>query len=380
MIMLNLFSVKNFKGFKDIFTMDFSASNFEFNPECINNGCVSKALVYGYNGVGKSNLGLALMDISMHLTDKEKPVHLYSNYFNAEINTELAEFCYQFKFNDVCLKYEYGKKNVGALIYENLYMDNKLKLSYNRNKNEPLTISIGGTETLVKDLNKIPISVLKYIRSNAVINDQTEKDILDMFFDFVDRMLLFWSLENRGYIGYSIGATNMLDDIIKRNHFDDFKKFLKEAELPANIVFKRIGEELIYFFEFEQHGKKEQKKGIEFFSTCSQGTRALTVFYYWYQYIKYSDIPPLFVFIDEFDAFYHQHLAEFVITELKKLKKCQIILTTHDTGIMANEFLRPDCLYLMYKDKIRSLNKSTDKELRFAHNIEKMYRTGAFDE
>jgi len=33
----------------------------------------------------------------------------------------------------------------------------------------------------------------------------------------------------------------------------------------------------------------------------------------------------------------------------------------------------------MYPDKIKSLAKSTPKELREAHNIEKMYRAGSFE-
>ncbi len=33
----------------------------------------------------------------------------------------------------------------------------------------------------------------------------------------------------------------------------------------------------------------------------------------------------------------------------------------------------------MYKNSIQSLAKSTDKELREAHNIEKMYKAGTFD-
>ena len=33
----------------------------------------------------------------------------------------------------------------------------------------------------------------------------------------------------------------------------------------------------------------------------------------------------------------------------------------------------------MYPDRITSLSKSTAKELREAHNIEKMYRAGFFE-
>ena len=46
---------------------------------------------------------------------------------------------------------------------------------------------------------------------------------------------------------------------------------------------------------------------------------------------------------------------------------------------MSNDLLRPDCYFLMYKDSIKSLAKNTTKELREAHNIEKMYKAGSFD-
>ncbi|MDR2098347.1 MAG: ATP-binding protein [Spirochaetaceae bacterium] len=85
-----------------------------------------------------------------------------------------------------------------------------------------------------------------------------------------------------------------------------------------------------------------------------------------------------FLFIDEFDVFYHQELSKFVVDELKKNSR-QVILTTHNTGIMTNDLLRPDCYYLMFKDRIKSIASLTDKELRFGNNIEKMYRAGAFD-
>ena len=38
----------------------------------------------------------------------------------------------------------------------------------------------------------------------------------------------------------------------------------------------------------------------------------------------------------------------------------------------------PDSYFLMSKKQIRSLSKSTAKELREAHNIEKMYKAGSF--
>lgn len=65
--MLRKFSVENFKGFRDKITLDIgSPSNYSFNSEIIENGCVTKGIIYGINSCGKSNLGLAIFDIITH--------------------------------------------------------------------------------------------------------------------------------------------------------------------------------------------------------------------------------------------------------------------------------------------------------------------------
>ena len=84
------------------------------------------------------------------------------------------------------------------------------------------------------------------------------------------------------------------------------------------------------------------------------------------------------MFIDEFDSYYHHELAAFIVEELKNTP-VQCFLTSHNTSIMTNDLLRPDCYFLMKQDKIISLAKSTSKELREAHNIEKMYKAGTFN-
>ncbi len=69
--MLTKFEVTNFKNFDKKLTLDFKNTNgYQFNTECVENNTVKKALVYGHNGIGKSNLGLAVFDIVSHLTDK----------------------------------------------------------------------------------------------------------------------------------------------------------------------------------------------------------------------------------------------------------------------------------------------------------------------
>jgi AAA15 family ATPase/GTPase len=188
-------------------------------------------------------------------------------------------------------------------------------------------------------------------------------------------MLLFWDRNGRGYQGYETeGGSDLLKIIIEAGHFEDFRDFLKGAGLDSNIDFIKFDNayRAIYTFQNDQV--------IDFWNSASTGTKALTLFYYWLQQIKYGANPPSLVFIDEFDAFYHNSLAAHVIKELKNISKCQFVLTAHNTSIMTNDLLRPDCYFLMYKDRLQSLADSTDKELRVAHNLEKIYRAGIKNE
>ncbi|GBU28815.1 hypothetical protein R84B8_02377 [Treponema sp. R8-4-B8] len=377
--MLCFYSVKNYRGFKDAITLDLTSSNYGFNEECVKDGYAHKALIYGYNGVGKSNLGLAIMDIIINLTDKDKTLLLTNNYCNAESGSKLVEFKYKFRFNETMIEYQYGKNAPESICYERLFINEKCVVSYNRITGEPLEINLPGAQTLNKDISKITISILKYIKSNASLEQSDETNALFSFFDFVDRMLFFRNLDDRNYAGYEVGGHQLFDEIVSKNHFDNFRSFLADADVPSNIIFTKMANRTRVYFKYETTQKRNSI--IDFFDNCSTGMKSLTVLFYWLQNAIFEKTSsPSFIFIDEFDAFYHQRLSEYVINKIKKIDNCQFILTTHDTGVMSNDIMRPDCLFLMHKDKIEALSSLTDKELRFAHNIEKMYRAGAFDE
>ena len=64
--MLVRFEVVNYKNFKEPLVIDFgSVGGYQFNADCINNDIISKMLVYGKNGTGKTNLGRAVMDLAL---------------------------------------------------------------------------------------------------------------------------------------------------------------------------------------------------------------------------------------------------------------------------------------------------------------------------
>jgi AAA15 family ATPase/GTPase len=98
--MLKRFSVTNFKNFQNklSFVLDDPA-NYGFNTEVVRDGVKTKGLVYGINGSGKTNLGFALFDIIIHLTDKERIQSRYYPYMNLDSKKPVAEFEYVFEFD-----------------------------------------------------------------------------------------------------------------------------------------------------------------------------------------------------------------------------------------------------------------------------------------
>ena len=69
--MLADFKVRNYRNFRDElhFSLE-SRKNYEFNQKAVHNGIIKDSVIIGYNASGKTNLGSAVMDIIIHLTDR----------------------------------------------------------------------------------------------------------------------------------------------------------------------------------------------------------------------------------------------------------------------------------------------------------------------
>ena len=368
-VMLKKFSVENFKGFKDRITLDIGTpSNYGFHPEVIEGNCITKGIIYGINGCGKSNLGLAIFDIITHLTEKQKLLQSYDFYLNMSGRKSFAEFEYTFVFDGHELVYRYLKTAVDTLREESLSIDGKEVIYYDFLAGDGFTL-LEGSDTLNSSIkNDSPISRVKYVSSNSILTDTMQNQVFKRFIDFVDRMLLFYSLDNRGYEGFMNGSEGIAEGIVNAGKVKDFQKFLKENGIDYEL------------YECEVDGRKAiychfENKDADFFKIASTGTRSLALFYYWYIRMKKAS----FVFIDEFDAFYHFELSEAVQKKVNEIPGVQIFTTTHNTDLMSNDLLRPDCYFLLKNNDIRPLSNLTEKELRQAHNLQKMYKAGAFN-
>lgn len=370
--MLARFEVENFKSFDTRTVFDLSEiKNYEFNSECIQDGVIDKALMYGMNGCGKSNLGLAIFDISAHLTDNDSSHVAYQqNYLHADLPTDTAKFKYVFKFGQSTVEYRYEKRSLREVVSECLFVNGVQVVNYD---GRDLTTTLKGAGTLKTNLTESKISALKYIKSNAVLDIDETNDVVSKFFDFVDRMLFFRTVTlsyGSEFIGYESSNLNILEDIAKNDHIRDLEQLLNDAGVRCTLT-------MIESNGMKSIGVKFKNTTIPIWEIASTGTKPLILFYFWMQHLVQRHRNASLLFIDEFDANYHHELAAKVIQQLKTID-AQVILTTHDTTLMTNDLLRPDCCFVMNDNKIDPLYKLTSKELRFAHNIEKMYRAGSF--
>lgn len=365
--MLVEFRVENFMNFKQelVFRLD-QVKNYESNRNAIRNGIVKTGMIYGGNGSGKTNLGLGLFDLTVNLNDNVK-----NNYYNNRPLINLsskgnARFYYKFKFNKSYLEYLYEKDNDYDIITEEMLIDGKKVIYYDHQKQSG-EVFLKGTETLNINLNEKNISFVKYIRSNSVLLDDKVNHVFNEFIHFVDHMLLISSLERNHNKDNKKGRELITNQIIEKGKLKDFELFLKRF----GIAYKLSVEEI--------DGHREicccfNENKVKFYDIASSGTYTLALFYYWL--IELENVS--FVFIDEFDAYYHNKIAHMVVKEVLK-SDVQGIMSAHNTSMIDNDLLRPDCYFNLVNENIKSFAYSTDKELRKAHNLEKMYRAGSFN-
>ena len=368
-LLLESLVVENFKGFEAPIEINFFKTKaYDFNKECIDENIVSKGMIYGKNASGKSNVGYAIFDIVSNLTDKNNGISLYNNYLNAYSNKDSANFIYTFKYNGLKIVYKYSKKSLENILLEELLINNKRVVFYDfSEKSHMIETNLKGTENLDKNFEGMNISVLKYIYKNSKLEVNEENIAFQKMMEFVNNMLFFRCLNSNNYIGFQNGSKDILEDIAESGKVDEFEKFLNEEGVKCQLVEKVNNGTKTIAFKFGENK-------IDFSEIASTGTHSLALFFFWYKNLENAS----FLFIDEFDAFYHFELAEKIVKKLKDID-IQVILTTHNTFLMTNELLRPDCYFIIFDNKIfKPLFELTEKELRYGHNLEKIFRAEGF--
>jgi len=364
--MLIKFAVKNFRGFAERIEWDLShPCNYEFSPYAIKNGIIKNGIIYGPNGSGKSNFALAIFDIENHLSIKWKKQDYYSNFVNTGNPNSPVEFEYVFKFDNDLLEYKYSKNSAGLLVSESLMVNRKQVFKKDNAvfeiDDKQFKIDATVKENFKQNVNSV--SVINFLTASYPFS---QDHYVIKLMQFVNSMLWFKNLDSREFIGLETASFGLEDFIIQNKYVDDFARFLaKVSEQTFKFATPKEGDKILYC--------KIGDNTIPFLLIASTGTQALEVLYVWIKRMTAAS----FVFIDEFDAFYHFKLS-FEVCKLLFNMDCQVFTSSHNTYLMTNELLRPDCNFILQNNKIKPLHACTEKELRFGHNIEKIYRADAF--
>ena len=381
--MLKRFEVLGFKNFAHNFILNFSdVRDYRFNEHCVKNGLLKSGIIYGKNSSGKSNFSLAIFDIVAHFTDNNISPGLYGNYLNITngLNNQhmvnVARFRYTFLFDKDEIIYDYTKTSSNTLLFEKLTINGDLAFDgeYGSTPNQKI-INPVYKATFSPELNfsfHKNGSALKFALNNTAFDK--ENPLYKMMI-FVSRMLWFRSLgerENR-YIGYKSDADDYYSFILEDNFaLQEFQQLLGVAGVKDTVSVRADadGKKRLYTTPANGMGL------IPFFVTASSGTRALYNLFYWRKTAPDTSL----IVIDEFDAYYHFKLSETIVDLLSKLPNTQVLLTSHNTNLLTNRIMRPDCFFILTSEKLTSFANATNRELREGHNLEKLYAGGEFNE
>ena len=292
-----------------------NTKNYEFNNQLIKNGILKAAIVYGKNATGKTNLGRAIADITSHLTDFNQ-ARERGHYKNLLSSNKTVCFEYTFCFGNNILVYSYEKQERLKLVREGSWVNGQEVLSADIDC--VAKVNLKGAERLNLDVWDGSISLVKYVSKNTILDkEDVNSGTFMQFIRFVERMIWFSSSEGNRYSGYSNIGSNICENIAKMGAIGELQQFLHEMGIKVQLKEKIEGEQLCFLFV-------------------------------WYLQMKNMS----FVYVDEFDAFYHYELAEAVVRKLVE-SGVQIVFTSHNTDLMTNELLRPDCYFELIDNQIK---------------------------
>ncbi|MCD8118284.1 MAG: ATP-binding protein [Lachnospiraceae bacterium] len=381
--MLKKFSVKNYKNFKEEITIDFSAiAGYQFSTDCIADNYISKMLIYGRNATGKTNLGRAITDIAYTAS----PYPFRSPYngilLNADSHEDAARFSYTFDFDGREVLYQYERFGNQTLKSEMLMVDGTVifmcDFSVPRFHFENLGCIQAETanteiyknslaEKINDDEERGDGEILPFLRW-LINNMASESNSILMGMEYFSRRMVMTTANDKMRI--RAFSSSFYDSLEDPERLKDLEEFLNAMGIECRLEWRKLpeGHGQLYF----AHEK------LVPFECASSGTMALVELY---RRFFYRTVEPSLMYLDEFDAFYHYEMSDNVIRFIKKkYPRCQVIMTTHNTNLMANKLMRPDCVFILSRSgKLTALCNATERELREGHNLEKMYISGEFE-
>lgn len=398
--MLIQFSARNFKSFKDSFTLDLFTNKAESVCPIFEQGgnkIYPSAVFYGANGSGKSNVLKAFTMMRRLVLNEDKIIQstdeLPMNRFKLSSETEDDTTAFDITFFTNGKKYKYGFEYDEKCVYSEylyVYETNRPTIVFEYDVDEN-----NGEIKITKydDLKNV-----KHLKNSLFIVEADRNDNEEA------KVVLGW-FKSSHYVEYTSRHSltpAYWDNLSKPAIKKIFQKFISDADIGIKDIFQdtqrvkapegmmgipngAVVEEISIKTVHEKYDlNNEHFDDVKFnlFEDESLGTQK-------YFYVIGPVIDTLqkgtVLFLDELDASLHPILTQKIISLFNNKKTnphgAQLVFTSQDTNLLSQDIFDKEQIWFVEKDKygashIASLSEY--KNVRKEHKIERNYIMGKY--
>lgn len=409
--MLVQFTVENFLSIRDKVYLSLEPSKDSEHPEnLITKGdykAVNSVAIYGANASGKSSLfkaiTVALIMIrnsnNVQVTDK-LPMTPFKFDFESRNKPTSFEFTFIAKDDR---KYIYGfSATTEKVVEEYLYCYNTSKptLLFDLNENEKPKFNRAYKVKLEAAYQMNTVNKL-FLATATTWNVDCTKSPFEWLAESIDTFTDVMELggaafekyrtdENRKYIEFTKNLLKQADINISSIEVDA-KEVVGGSTLPFQIVVQgKIippNEGKHYDVEIttghtvvDENGEK-----TEFSLTLQEESIGTQLLFFYGPLLKDAFEKGKTIVLDEIDKSMHPSLVKFIMNLFRdpdvNKNEAQLIVTTHETGILSLEMFRRDQIYFTEKDSksgVTDLYSLDEFSVRKTENIEKGYLMGRY--
>lgn len=373
------------------------------------------AAIYGQNAAGKSNVIKALMDfvnlvLYSHTLGIDAPIPSYKpNKLDVSCRSAPVLFEAEFLVDEIryLLKVLFDRNSIlqEELIY---YPQGRKALLYSRKQGEPIHFgsSFKGTKkgleqflrpnalflsTAVNLSNEQLRPLYKYFQTKYrfhVAMDSSEHPIIGTTLTLLAEKPIKRDTYKKAILSFLNAADISVTDVVIKKDEALLKDFVFPPDIPQQVKDRFIeslvnkpflahtlyngsesmGEDVLFDL-----GKEESGGTIKMYELAGEIIDSL----------KTGGV----LLIDEFNSGLHPQLCEFIVALFRdrtiNTKGAQLIVTSHDTNLMARDDIYRDELWLVDRDsygasELYSINDFSKNEVRKGTNLEKWYLDGRF--
>lgn len=386
------FSIENYKIFKERVTFSMLAHKSEHTFDKNGNKILKTSLIYGPNASGKSTLldGFNLIRTKiLTSTNSEAKMH-YNPFLLSEDNNKPSFFEVIFSLDKKTFRYSFSfdKERIIKEELVKILKSGEEKL-YLIRKNQDIKLYL--------DFKKSR-DVITKTKENVLFLSAAEQWANKLAMEIVSgfkEVNILKGFNDDSYGSYTINSFNKnlefkekLIDYLKKADFCIEGGEVKKVRLPEKLKiqlsgFENVPEEInTIFFEHKKFSLEGKQIGIHRFNIGEESLGTRKFFNILGPVIDTLEKGKI-LFVDEFDSSLHPYLTKFIISlfENQNPNNAQLIVTTHDTSLLADKELNKEQFWFTEKDYFGAGKLFSLAEFKIMRNdvdFSKRYLEGRF--